>query len=139
MNDPYNLQRFLDAQKPVFNQVCAELRAGRKTGHWMWFIFPQLRGLGSSETAQFFAIGSLEEATQYLRHTILGPRLRECSRLVTAVQERTVDEILGYPDNLKLKSSMTLFAHASDDNQIFIDVLNRHFDSQYDAQTMARL
>lgn len=139
MNDPYNLQRFLDAQKPVFDQVCAELRAGRKTGHWMWFIFPQLRGLGSSETAQFFAIASLEEATQYLRHTILGPRLRECSRLVTAVQERTVDEILGYPDNLKLKSSMTLFAHASDDNQIFIDVLNRYFDGQYDAQTMARL
>ena len=139
MNDPYNLQRFVDAQNPMFEQVCAELRRGRKTGHWMWFIFPQIRGLGSSETAQYFAIASREEATAYLEHPILGLRLRECSRLVTLIQGESIDQILGYPDNLKFKSSMTLFAHATTENEVFLEALNMYFDGEFDPRTLDRL
>lgn len=139
MNDSYNLQRFVDAQNPVFEQVCAELRRGTKTGHWMWFIFPQLRGLGSSETAQYFAISSGGEAKTYLDHPILGPRLRECSRLVTLIKGKSIDRIFGYSDNLKLKSSMTLFAHVAAENEIFLDVLKMYFDGEFDLQTLDRL
>jgi len=113
MADPYKLGRFIAAQQPQYAQVCAELAAGRKRTHWMWFIFPQLRGLGSSPTAQHFGLGSLDEARAYLAHPLLGARLRECTALVNAVRDATADAIFGYPDNLKFRSSMTLFACAA--------------------------
>lgn len=139
MNDAYNLQRFVDAQNPVLEQACAELRAGRKTSHWMWFIFPQIRGLGSSETARYFAISSGGEASAYLEHPLLGPRLRECTRLVTMVEGRSIEQILGYPDDLKFRSSMTLFAHATAENEVFLTALKMYFDGKFDEQTIERL
>ena len=139
MSGPYNLQRFVDAQNPVYEQVCSELRAGRKSGHWMWFIFPQIKGLGHSHLASKFAISSREEAEAYLEHPILGPRLRECSRLVNLVEGRSIDEILGYPDDLKFRSSMTLFAHATSDNQVFKDALRKYFEGEFDRLTLERL
>src|SRR3982751_6801214 len=113
MSDPHNLQRFVNAQDPVFDQVCSELRSGRKSGHWMWFIFPQIKGLGSSRTASEFAISTLAEATAYLKHPVLGVRLRQCCLIVTLLQDRSIDQIFGHPDDLKFRSSMTLFAHAT--------------------------
>ena len=112
-SDHYNLSRFVAAQNPVFSEVCAELAAGHKQSHWMWFIFPQLRGLGTSPMAQRFAIGSLAEARAYLAHPLLGERLRTCTQLVNRVEGRTVEAIFGYPDYLKFRSSMTLFASAA--------------------------
>ncbi len=135
MDDPYNLQRFVAAQEAVYEQVCTELRRGRKTGHWMWFIFPQIRGLGHSETAQYFAIASRGEAVAYLEHPVLGPRLRECSRLVTLVEGKGIDEILGYPDDMKFKSSMTLFAAATGENEIFVAALEKYFGGEFDGVT----
>jgi len=137
--DPHHLQRFLDAQDPVLEQVCSELRAGRKRSHWMWFIFPQIQGLGYSPVARKFAIASLEEAKAYLEHPVLGARLRECCRLVNLVEGRSIEEILGYPDDLKFRSSMTLFAHATADNQIFQDALQKYFNSELDPLTLERL
>lgn len=113
MPDPYNLQRFLDAQAEVYQEVLSELRSGRKTSHWMWFTFPQLQGLGRSSTAQYFAIASLDEARAYLAHRVLGPRLRECTELVNRIENRTVAQVFGAPDDLKFRSSMTLFLRAS--------------------------
>ena len=139
MSDPYHLQRFVDAQNPVFEQVCAELRQGRKVTHWMWFIFPQIKGLGSSPTAIQFAISSLQEAEAYVRHPILGPRLRECSRLVTLVEGRSINHIFGYPDHLKFHSSMTLFASTSCENHIFKDALQKYFGGEPDPLTLERL
>ena len=130
MSDPgdiYDLQRFVDAQAPVYRQVCAELRQGRKQSHWMWFVFPQLRGLGHSPMAEKFGISSQGEAEAYLRHPILGPRLRECTELVNRIEERTVEEIFGYPDHLKFRSCMTLFASASSDNEVFLKALRKYF------------
>src|SRR6266849_5587179 len=123
MNDP--LQRFVDAQNPVFERVCAELRQGRKQTHWMWFIFPQIKGLGTSQMATKFAISSRQEAEAYLKHSVLGPRLRECTRLVNQVEGRSVNQIFGYPDDLKFRSSMTLFASTSCENAIFKDALQK--------------
>ncbi len=137
--DPYNLRRFLDAQNPVFARVCSELRAGRKRSHWMWFIFPQIQGLGYSPLAQKFAIASLQEAQAYLDHPILGARLRECCRLVNLVEGRSIEEIFGYPDDLKFRSSMTLFAHAASHNQIFKDALEKYFNGELDKSTLERL
>lgn len=139
MNDPYNLQRFVDAQKDVFDQVCSELRAGCKKGHWMWFIFPQIRGLGQSAIARKFEISSREEAEAYLKHPILGVRLRECAQLVNLANERSIHQILGHPDDLKFRSSMTLFAHATSDNQVFMAALQKYFDGELDPLTLARL
>ena len=139
MSDPYDLRRFVDAQNPVFEQVCAELRQGRKVTHWMWFIFPQIKGLGSSPTAIEFAISSLQEAEDYLRHPILGQRLRECSRLVTLVEGRSITQIFGYPDDLKFHSSMTLFASTTSENQIFKDALQKYFGGGPDRLTLERL
>jgi len=139
MHDPYNLQRFVDAQNGVYDEVCSELRHGRKRGHWMWFIFPQIEGLGHSATAAWYAISSRDEAVVYLDHPILGPRLRECSRLVTLVEGRKISQILGYPDDLKLRSSMTLFANVTEDNQVFLDALEKHFESEFDPLTLERL
>ncbi len=138
-NDPHDLQRFVDAQEPVFEQVRRELRAGRKAGHWMWFIFPQLKGLGHSELANKYGIASREEAEAYLRHPILGPRLRECSQLVNAVENSSIDAILGYPDNLKFRSSMTLFALVAPADSIFQDALQKYFGGALDGRTVERL
>ena len=138
-NDPFNLQRFLDAQDPTYEQVCRELRAGEKRSHWMWFIFPQLRGLGSSPTAVAFGISSLAEARAYLEHPILGPRIKECTRMVLEVENRSIDEILGYPDDLKFRSSITLFASVGIDAQIFKDALQKYFAGESDSLTLERL
>jgi uncharacterized protein (DUF1810 family) len=137
--DPYDLQRFVDAQNPVFEKVCAELQSGQKRGHWMWFIFPQLRSLGSSQMAVKFGISSRQEAEAYLKHPILGPRLRECTGLVNLVKGRSIKEIFGYPDDLKLRSSMTLFASATPDNQVFRDALQKYFAGEVDRLTIEEL
>lgn len=133
------LERFVQAQEPVIEHVLTELRAGRKSSHWMWFVFPQIQGLGSSPTAQRFAIASRTEAEAYLRHPVLGPRLRECTQLVNAVEGRSLEEIFGYPDNLKFRSSMTLFAHVTPDNQAFLDALRKYFGGEYDSRTLDKL
>jgi uncharacterized protein (DUF1810 family) len=138
-SDPFDLQRFVDAQNPVFDAVSAELRRGRKTGHWMWFVFPQLRGLGTSAMANRYAISSRAEAAAYLEHPILGPRLRECTRLVTEVPGRTIGQIFGYPDDLKFRSSMTLFANATTDNGGVIDALQKYFAGELDPATIEKL
>jgi uncharacterized protein (DUF1810 family) len=139
MNDPYTLQRFVDAQASVYEQVRSELRAGRKSGHWMWFIFPQIRGLGHSRMAEIFAIDSMEEAAAYLGHSVLGPRLRQCTQLMIQAQGRTLAEILGIPDNLKFRSSMTLFAQATADNAVFIEALRIYCRGEPDRSTLQRL
>lgn len=139
MTDPFDLQRFVDAQSGVYDTVAAELRDGRKRSHWIWFIFPQLTGLGRSPTAEKYAISSLAEAEAYLRHEVLGPRLRECTRLVNRVEGRSVDEIFGWPDNLKVRSSMTLFAHATPDNGDFVALLNKYYGGEEDSATLERL
>ena len=138
-NDPFDLQRFVDAQDRIYDTVVDELTAARKRSHWMWFIFPQLRGLGSSPTAVRFAISSIDEARAYLAHELLGPRLRECAGLVTRIDGRTAEEIFGWPDDMKLRSSMTLFAHAADDNAEFIAVLEKFYGGEEDPATLARL
>lgn len=139
MNDDYNLQRFLDAQREVYEAVCAELAAGNKRSHWMWFIFPQLQGLGHSRTAQFYGISGRQEAQAYLQHPVLGSRLRHCTQLLLGVEGRSIDAIVGYPDNLKFRSSLTLFAQVTPDNQIFTDALNRFYDGHLDPLTLERL
>jgi uncharacterized protein (DUF1810 family) len=138
-SDPFDLERFVKAQDPVFEEVRAELRRGHKTGHWMWFVFPQIAGLGASATARRYAISSRDEAAAYLQHPVLGARLRECARLVIAVADRTVEEIFGYPDNLKFRSSLTLFAHAAADNGVFTEALRKYFVGERDPLTLARL
>jgi uncharacterized protein (DUF1810 family) len=136
---PESLERFVQAQEPVFERVMAELRGGQKTSHWMWFVFPQIEGLGHSPTARRFALSSRAEAEAYLRHPVLGPRLRECTRLVNAVEGRSIEEIFGYPDHLKFRSCVTLFAHATGDNQVFVDALGKYFGGEYDPLTLDRL
>ena len=140
MPDPYHLQRFVDAQASCFAQVRSELAAGKKKTHWMWFIFPQLEGLGSSPMAQRFAISSLEEAKAYLAHPMLGDRLRDCTALVNAVSGRSVEDIFGYPDDLKFHSSVTLFAEASPpENNVFNEALSKYFNGLPDKATTDRL
>jgi uncharacterized protein (DUF1810 family) len=139
IDDPYNLRRFVDAQDPVYERVCAELRDGRKRTHWMWFVFPQIQGLGESAMAQHYAISSLAEARAYLSHAILGKRLRECTKLVNLVEGHPIRHIFGYPDYLKFRSSMTLFAHAAEDNEVFVGALDRYFDGECDPVTLQRL
>ncbi len=137
--DPFDLQRFVDAQARVYDTVLGELRDGRKRSHWMWFVFPQLRGLGSSPTAVRFSISSIDEARAYLAHELLGPRLRECTGLVAAIDGRSAEEIFGWPDDMKLRSSMTLFARAADDNAAFVEVLEKFYGGEEDPATLARL
>jgi uncharacterized protein (DUF1810 family) len=139
MNDPYNLQRFVEAQEPVYAEVCAQLRAGQKRSHWMWFIFPQIKGLGTSATATKFAISSREEAQAYLDHPVLGPRLRECTRLVLQSASSSIEQILGYPDDLKFRSSMTLFAGVAADNEDFVAALTKFYGGKRDEPTLERL
>jgi len=139
VNDPYHLQRFLDAQNSIFEQACAELREGRKQTHWMWFIFPQIKGLGGSAMAVKYAMASLQEAEAYLRHPILGPRLRLCTELVMLAKRRSIQQIFDYPDDLKFHSSMTLFAATSLENQVFKDALQKYFAGEVDQKTIDRL
>jgi uncharacterized protein (DUF1810 family) len=138
MTDPFDLQRFVDAQEPVYQRVLAELRQGRKQSHWMWFIFPQFAGLGLSAMAQRFAIGSREEAVACLGHAVLGSRLRECTALVNAVEGKTIREILGSPDDLKFCSSMTLFAAVSS-NPEFAEAIAKYYGGKSDQRTLAML
>jgi uncharacterized protein (DUF1810 family) len=139
MSDQFDLQRFVDAQQPVFQTVLAELQAGQKHSHWMWFIFPQIAGLGHSAMARRFAIASLDEARAYLEHPLLGPRLRECSRLVAAVDGRAIEDIFGYPDHMKFHSSMTLFARAARDAAVFDECLRKYFGCEPDPATLDRI
>jgi uncharacterized protein (DUF1810 family) len=138
MSDAFNLQRFLDAQSPVFAEACAELRRGRKTSHWMWFIFPQIRGLGRSSTTEWFAIGSMAEASAYAAHPVLGVRLRECCRFLLALESNDAHAVFGFPDDRKLKSSMTLFARATPEEPLFRQVLDKFFGEE-DVATMQRI
>jgi uncharacterized protein (DUF1810 family) len=139
MGDPYNLQRFVSAQESVIDEARAELSAGRKRTHWMWFVFPQIAGLGHSPMAQRYAIQSLAEAQAYLAHPVLGARLVELTRIVNGVEGRSVEDIFGYPDHMKFHSSMTLFARAAPDEPLFDETLRRHFDGQPDEATLMRL
>jgi uncharacterized protein (DUF1810 family) len=138
-DDPYNLQRFVLAQAPVYEQVVSELRSGQKTTHWIWFIFPQLKGLGRSDMAVRYAIGSRAEAEAYLHHPVLGPRLEECTGFVNAVQGRSLDQILGSPDVVKFQSCVTLFGHIAPETQVFSEALNKYFDGTRDERTIAGL
>jgi|SRR5450432_83355 uncharacterized protein (DUF1810 family) len=139
MTDSFGLERFLDAQKAGFEDIQAELRRGDKEGHWMWFVFPQLRGLGYSWMAQKFGISSRAEAEAYLAHPILGPRLIECTQLVNLVEDRSIDEVFGDVDTLKFRSSMTLFAQVAGENSVFADALHKYFGGQPDLLTLDRL
>ena len=138
MADPFDLDRFVRAQDPVLDQVRRELGDGRKRSHWMWFVFPQLRGLGRSPTAQHYGIGSLAEAQAYLAHPVLGPRLVECTEMVNKVEGRSVHQIFGGPDDLKFHSSMTLFA-AAPEAPVFREALGKHFAGALDAPTVEEL
>ncbi|MBK6471241.1 MAG: DUF1810 domain-containing protein [Betaproteobacteria bacterium] len=133
------LNRFVEAQAPVYAAVCAELSSGRKTSHWMWFIFPQLGALGRSCAAQFYGIESKDEALAYWQHPVLGPRLKHCAELVLNARGKTAHEIFGTPDDIKLRSCMTLFAVVADDEPTFDQVLGRFFQGEPDAKTMALL
>ncbi|HIK44768.1 MAG TPA: DUF1810 domain-containing protein [Leptolyngbyaceae cyanobacterium M65_K2018_010] len=139
MSDPYNLGRFVQAQAPIYPEVLAELRQGHKTQHWMWFIFPQIKGLGRSEMAQKFAITALAEAKAYLDHPLLGPRLRECTQIVVGLEGRSAEEIFGSIDSLKFRSSMTLFTQATRQHQIFQAALLKYFAGDPDPRTIGIL
>ncbi|HEY2800323.1 MAG TPA: DUF1810 domain-containing protein [Chthoniobacterales bacterium] len=136
--DPHNLERFLKAQEKVFERALQELRRGRKESHWMWFIFPQIAGLGSSPTARHYAIKSKSEAEAYLRHPVLRSRLTLCAAAFLTVEGKSASEIMGYPDDLKLRSSMTLFAAVSDD-EVFQRVLDKYYDGAMDQKTLELL
>lgn len=138
MTDPFNLQRFVDAQEPVFAGVCTELRSGRKRGHWIWFIFPQMKGLGRSGTSAMYGISGLDEAADYLRHPIVGPRLMECTELVNAIEGRSAEQIFGDIDAMKFRSCMTLFACAGT-RPIFLEALNKYYGGERDALTLSLL
>ena len=138
-DDPFDLQRFVDAQAAVYERVGAELKNGRKQSHWMWFIFPQIAGLGHSAMAQRYAISSLDDAKAYLANPVLGPRLRECTRLVLQVAGRSALQILGSPDDMKFRSCMTLFARAAPEEALFRTALEKYFDGVEDSQTLMRL
>jgi uncharacterized protein (DUF1810 family) len=134
-----DLDRFVEAQRDTYQQALAELAAGRKRSHWMWFVFPQVAGLGHSATAQRYAVADLAEARAYLAHPVLGPRLVESAQALLGVQGRTAEQILGHPDDLKLRSSMTLFARAADDPAVFRAVLERYYGGEDDPATLQRL
>ncbi|MGY1763840.1 DUF1810 domain-containing protein [Geodermatophilus sp. SYSU D00779] len=141
MDDPYRLERFVDAQnhRDAYLRAVSELRAGRKTGHWMWFIFPQMAGLGRSSNANFYAISSLDEAKAYVAHPVLGPRLLEITQVVNQIEGRSAAEVFGGLDAMKLRSSMTLFAAAAPETREFTACLDRYFDGQPDPLTIGLL
>jgi uncharacterized protein (DUF1810 family) len=137
--DVFDLQRFVEAQSGVFEEACAELQRGLKTGHWMWFIFPQIAGLGFSAMSERYAIRSLDEARAYLKHEKLGPRLREVCRIVNGIEGRTAYQIFGSPDDMKLRSSATLFAHATEENAEFVEIIRKYFGGEWDGRTLELL
>ena len=137
--DPFSLQRFIDAQAPVYDAVVRELKNGRKTSHWMWFVFPQIAGLGFSPMSVRYAISSPEEATAYASHPVLGQRLRECTALVNAVDGRSALEVFGRPDDMKFHSSVTLFSMTAEEPDVFQTALSKYFDGKPDPQTVALL
>jgi uncharacterized protein (DUF1810 family) len=137
--DAFDLQRFVDAQAPVYEQVRRELKVGRKQGHWMWLIFPQIAGLGQSPMSVRFAIASLEEAHAYLAHPVLGPRLKECARLALDVEGKTAREIFGSIDETKFRSSMTLFARATVEDDVFQRCIDKYFAGSPDPATLANV
>ena len=140
MSDPFELQRFVDAQASVYPRVVGELRRGQKQSHWMWFVFPQIRGLGLSDMAVRYAISGREEARAYLDHAVLGARLQECAGIVVGLEGRTIEEIFGFPDDLKFHSSMTLFAEVANPSEwVFFKALDKYFGGQSDEATLARL
>jgi uncharacterized protein (DUF1810 family) len=135
MNSNNTLTRFLSAQQNIYSHVLKELQAGEKVSHWMWFIFPQIEGLGHSSTAKYYSIKSINEAKVYIDHLILGKRLFECSNLILKIQGKSVEDIFGYPDNLKLKSCMTLFNFVTPEQKVFSNVLKKYFAGEKDEQT----
>ncbi len=137
--DPFNLSRFVEAQEQNYDQALAEIKSGRKRSHWMWYVFPQLDGLAFSSTSKFYAIKSLDEARAYLEHPVLGPRLLECAEALVQIQGRTANQIFGSPDDLKLKSSATLFAHVSDAGSVFHQVLAKFYRGGADEKTLQLL
>ena len=139
MADEFGLQRFVDAQARNYAEALAELRRGRKTSHWMWYVFPQMAGLGASAMAQTYAIGSLAEARAYLAHPVLGPRLADCVAATLDVDGRTARQIFGSPDDLKFRSSLTLFAHTAPDEPLFRQALEKFFDGKPDPRTLEKL
>jgi uncharacterized protein (DUF1810 family) len=147
MNDPYDLQRFVDAQNQqygraghtIFDEACEELRTGAKRSHWMWFVFPQIKGLGSSPFARKFAISSVAEAQAYLQHPVLGARLKDCTQLMNQIPGRTAGQILGDIDEMKFRSSMTLFSAATTENRVFLDALEKYFQGEPDQATLDRI
>lgn len=134
--DPFELNRFISAQEGIYAGVLAELRGGRKRTHWMWFIFPQIDGLGHSTTTRYYAVKSLEEARRYLAHPVLGKRLVECAEAVLAVEVRSASDIFGYPDDMKLQSSMTLFSLVAGTDSVFARILDRYYQGERDARTL---
>lgn len=138
-SDPFNLQRFLDAQRTTFDDAISELTRGRKTSHWMWFVFPQITGLGRSDMAQLYAISSREEALAYLAHPVLGQRLRQCVAALLSTSGRSAHEIMGSPDDVKLKSCLTLFAAVAPEEPLFGEALDRFFNGEADEATIERL
>jgi uncharacterized protein (DUF1810 family) len=139
MDDPFNLERFVAAQEPVYDRVRAELREGDKRSHWMWFVFPQIAGLGHSPMARAFAISSRAEARAYLDHPVLGARLRESTALVNAVAGRSAERILGGIDAMKFRSSMTLFAEIAPEEPLFVEALDKYFGGEKDELTLEKL
>jgi uncharacterized protein (DUF1810 family) len=136
IRDWHNLKRFITAQEGIYERALAELKAGQKRSHWMWFVFPQIKGLGRSSTSEIYAIKSKAEAQEYLRHPILGTRLRECTEAVLAIEEKSASEILDTPDDMKFKSSMTLFAYISEPGSIFARALDKYFGGKRDRKTV---
>lgn len=134
--DPFDLQRFVTAQAGIYPQALSELRSGRKRSHWMWFVFPQIDGLGNSETARFYSIKSAQEAVAYLNHPTLAPRLAECCEAILGVPDKTARDLFGFPDDLKLRSSTTLFMAVSPPNSVFSRVIDRYFDGCPDQRTL---
>ncbi len=135
-DDPFDLHRFVSAQEGTYSRAISELRSGRKESHWMWFIFPQFDGLGMSSTSKHYSIKSAEEARHYLDHPLLGKRLVECAETLLGLQGRSASQIFGYPDDLKLKSSMTLFAEVARDEETFARVIDRYFNGERDRRTL---
>ena len=137
--DPYDLNRFVSAQEGSYQQALSELKRGRKQSHWMWYVFPQLDGLGSSPTAKFYSIKSEDEARAYLEHPVLGPRLAECAEAILAIDGESATAILGSPDDLKLKSCATLFARVSAPGSVFERILDKFYAGERDAATLRLL
>ncbi|MCF7531246.1 DUF1810 domain-containing protein [Pseudomonas petrae] len=139
MNDPFDLQRFVDAQASTHESALAELKSGRKQSHWMWFVFPQLAGLGHSDMARRYGISGRDEATAYLQHSVLGERLARCCEALLQWKDRSAMQIMGSPDDMKLRSSMTLFAAVAPDQAVFRDVLEAFFGGKPDSVTLSKL